>query len=163
MEQEFYLGQIFDGIYPPEAAYWCNDGQIYHIEEIDPNPETGERRFKIVENVPYEPTEEEIEAAQAAYEEWSIRNNMQLEFVRTLNLNDDNVEYMVNSLPQWDANTEYQEGDYVILDGSIYRCTVSHNSNEALISTMNLMDTDIKAPTYVDQKWVIIKDLSYVG
>ncbi len=48
--EEFYLGQIFDGIYPPEAAYWCNDGQMYHIDEIEPNAETGERRFKIVEN-----------------------------------------------------------------------------------------------------------------
>lgn len=24
MNEEFYIGQIFDGVYPPEAAVWCN-------------------------------------------------------------------------------------------------------------------------------------------
>lgn len=159
--EEFYLGQIFIGRYPEEAAHWCNDSQMYHIDEIDPDPETGKRRFEIVENKIIELTEEELEEMQKQYEEWKLRNNMQLEFVRTLDLNDNNVEYIVASLPQWDPDTEYQEGDYVILDGGIYRCTVPHNSNEALISTMAIMDDDpeYQPPSYVDQKWVLIKDL----
>lgn len=24
MNEDFYIGQIFDGVYPPEAAIWCN-------------------------------------------------------------------------------------------------------------------------------------------
>lgn len=156
--QEFYLGQVFDGIYPPEAAHWCNEGQMYHIDEIEPNAETGERRFQIVENEIYEPTEEELAEMQAQYEAWKRKNNMQLEFVRTLDLNDDNVEYLEDSLPYWDADTEYREGDYVILDGAIYRCTIPHNSNEATIA---IADATMGGQlSYIDQHWVEIKDLS---
>lgn len=28
-ELEFEIGQIFDGIYPPEAAIWCNQNGAY--------------------------------------------------------------------------------------------------------------------------------------
>ena len=49
---EFYLGQIFEDEYPPEAAEWCNEGQVYHIDEIEPDGET--RRFQIVENEVFE-------------------------------------------------------------------------------------------------------------
>ncbi len=52
--ESFCLGQVFVGVYPPEAAYWCNDSGIYHIDEIERDPETGERRFEIVENQPIE-------------------------------------------------------------------------------------------------------------
>lgn len=31
---EFYIGQTFTGMYPPEAAAWCNDHNA-HIEKID--------------------------------------------------------------------------------------------------------------------------------
>lgn len=34
MEQEFYIGQIFEEMYPSEAAAWCNRNNAY-IEEID--------------------------------------------------------------------------------------------------------------------------------
>lgn len=37
---EYYIGQIFEGIYPPEASIWCNQNNAY-IEEI------GERRYEI--------------------------------------------------------------------------------------------------------------------
>lgn len=47
---EFYIGQIFEGDYPEEAAKWCSDGQIACIEEIDPVDE--KRRFEIVEIPP---------------------------------------------------------------------------------------------------------------
>lgn len=52
---DFELNQIFEGSYPPEAADWCNDGGLYHIEEIE--AVNGARRFQIVENP--EETEEE--------------------------------------------------------------------------------------------------------
>lgn len=56
-EQEFYIGQIFEGSYPPEAAYFCNANNAF-IDVI------GERRYEIKE-VPG-PTEEEIKQARIA-------------------------------------------------------------------------------------------------
>lgn len=57
MEEEFYIGQVFEGEYPPEAAIWCNDRGDCLIEEI----ETGDeelRRFEIKLAPP--PTDEEL-------------------------------------------------------------------------------------------------------
>lgn len=59
MSEEFYIGQIFEGEYPPEAACYCNDHGDRYIEEIEPTAE-GVRRFEI-KAVP-EPTTEEIAA-----------------------------------------------------------------------------------------------------
>ena len=53
----FTVGQIFEGIYPPEAAQWCNENKCYIIE-IEPIEDV--RRF-MIEAIP-EPTEEEIAA-----------------------------------------------------------------------------------------------------
>ena len=37
MDKEFYIGQIFDGIYPAQAAFWCkrNNAQIETKTRID--------------------------------------------------------------------------------------------------------------------------------
>lgn len=40
MNQEFHIGQTFDGVYPPEAAIWCNANNAF-IEEIE------ERKYEI--------------------------------------------------------------------------------------------------------------------
>jgi len=49
---EYYIGQTFDGVYPPAAAVWCNLNNA-HIELVGDN-------FAIVENAPApEPTTEE--------------------------------------------------------------------------------------------------------
>lgn len=61
-ETDFYIGQIFEETYPPEAAVWCNEQGNCYIEEIDALD--GKRRFQIVA-VP-EPTPEEIEAQELA-------------------------------------------------------------------------------------------------
>ena len=53
---DYYVGQIFENEYPPEAAAWVNDNNCY-IDEIEPI--NGIRRFEIFE-VP-EPTPEEQE------------------------------------------------------------------------------------------------------
>ena len=55
---EYELNQTFTGTYPPEAAIWCNESGLYHIEEIE--SEDGTRQFKIVEN-PAETDEEKAE------------------------------------------------------------------------------------------------------
>lgn len=49
MADEFYIGQIFLGDFPPGAADWCNVGGIAHIEEITPEG-SAIRQFQIVEN-----------------------------------------------------------------------------------------------------------------
>ena len=60
MSQLFYINQIFKGLYPPEAADFCNKSQggdrpcyIKELESVN-----GKRMFKIVPNDP--PSEEEI-------------------------------------------------------------------------------------------------------
>lgn len=53
---EFYIGQIFEGVYPPEAAVWCNAGGEAYIKEIEPMGSV--RRFQIVKAP--EPTDEEL-------------------------------------------------------------------------------------------------------
>lgn len=52
----FYIGQIFDGEYPVDAAMWCNENNAY-IEELEQS-EDEKRKFQI-KSVP-EPTIEEI-------------------------------------------------------------------------------------------------------
>lgn len=58
-ETDFYIGQIFEETYPPEAAVWCNSHGDRYITELEKG-ENGKRRFQIVA-VP-EPTTEEIAA-----------------------------------------------------------------------------------------------------
>lgn len=57
---DFRIGQIFEDVFPPEAAAWCNESGKAYIEEIP--AVDGIRRFQIVA-IP-EPSEEEL-AAQA--------------------------------------------------------------------------------------------------
>ena len=60
MSQNFYIGQIFEGTYPPEAADFCNNSQgtdnPCYIKEIESM--NGKRLFKIVPNDPL--SEEEL-------------------------------------------------------------------------------------------------------
>lgn len=57
MNEEFYIGQVFEGNYPPTVAVWCNANHAF-IDVI------GEKRYEIKE-VPA-PTEEEIKAQRIA-------------------------------------------------------------------------------------------------
>ncbi len=57
-ETEFFIGQIFEETYPPEAAVWCNSHGDRYITELEKDGD--KRRFQIVA-VP-EPTTEEIAA-----------------------------------------------------------------------------------------------------
>lgn len=56
---DFTIGQIFEGVYPPEAADFCNTRGDCYIDELDP-AEDGSRRFQIVA-VP-EPSLEEVKS-----------------------------------------------------------------------------------------------------
>lgn len=55
---EYYIGQIFIGIYPADAADWCNENNAY-IDEIEPLNNT--RRFEIKEQEPYVPEPVDID------------------------------------------------------------------------------------------------------
>lgn len=61
-ETEFFIGQIFEETYSPEAAVWCNKQGNCYIEEI--SALDGKRRFQIVA-VPA-PTLEEVKAQKLA-------------------------------------------------------------------------------------------------
>lgn len=58
MNPEYYIGQIFEGKYPPSAACWCNANNAY-IDVI------GEKRYEIKAVPEYVPTKEEQEQARA--------------------------------------------------------------------------------------------------
>lgn len=53
---DFFIGKIFEGEYPPEAAVWCNAGGKAYIKEIEPMGSV--RRFQIVKAP--EPTDKEL-------------------------------------------------------------------------------------------------------
>jgi len=60
---DFYIGQIFEGSYPPAAAVWCNANNAF-IDVI------GEKRYEIKAVVIPEPTHEEIREMRAqAYQQ----------------------------------------------------------------------------------------------
>ena len=61
MNEEFYVGQIFEEIYPTESADWCNTNQKIMVE-IEPENEI--RRFQIQEKP--EPSEEELKQRRIA-------------------------------------------------------------------------------------------------
>lgn len=54
----YYIGQIFEEMYPVEAADWCNNNNAY-IDEIEPLNNV--RRFEIKEVVPTPPTPIDID------------------------------------------------------------------------------------------------------
>lgn len=65
---EFEIGQIFEGEYPPEAAFWCNDHGDRYIKEIE--PQNGVLRFQIVA-VP-EPTDDALASQVRAERDMKI-------------------------------------------------------------------------------------------
>lgn len=58
MTEEFYIGQIFEGSYPPAAAIWCNQNNAY-IDVI------GTKRYEIKAIPEHIPTHEEIRQMRA--------------------------------------------------------------------------------------------------
>ena len=62
MSEQFHIGQIFEGLYPPEAAIWCNTTQTAYIKECD-NSKEGSRRYQIVA-IPEKTKEELLQIAK---------------------------------------------------------------------------------------------------
>lgn len=65
---EFEIGQIFEGEYPPEAAFWCNDCGDRYIKEIE--PQNGVLRFQIV--AAPEPTDDALASQVRAERDMKI-------------------------------------------------------------------------------------------
>lgn len=65
MTEEFYIGQIFYGIYPEDASNWCNNQENPYITIEEIEPQNGERVFKIVDITPT--TEELIKSREDAF------------------------------------------------------------------------------------------------
>lgn len=55
MTEQFYINQVFEGTYPPEAAIFCNENRAF----IEPDGEN----FVIKQAPVYEPTYKELRAA----------------------------------------------------------------------------------------------------
>ena len=97
MNQEYYIGQIFEGKYPPSAACWCNANNAY-IEVI------GDHRYEIKEVPPAPaPTKEDIKQMRIDYRHAHIDN-------QTLERN----RKMANG--SW---TQEDEAEYLALDAEV--------------------------------------------
>lgn len=88
---DFYIGQIFEGGYPPEAAEWCNENNAV-IEELE---RTGEdvRRFQIVEVKPEPVTVNDYDRAM---EEHIYRTRAERGYTTR-----EPSEYKDSSVPRW--------------------------------------------------------------
>ena len=60
MNEEYYIGQVFEGKYPPMAAVWCNQNNAY-IDKI------GQSTYEIKEIVIPAPTHDDIEQMRIMY------------------------------------------------------------------------------------------------
>lgn len=72
MSEQFHIGQIFEGIYPPEAAIWCNTTQQGYIVELE-DSKPGSRRYQIV--AIQDKTEEQL-LQEAKYARTNSVNNI---------------------------------------------------------------------------------------
>jgi len=63
---KFEIGQVFEGLYPPEAAEWCNSNNAY-IERIDgkyaiaANPSLPEPTYADLRLAEYPPVGEQLD------------------------------------------------------------------------------------------------------
>ena len=55
---DFFIGQVFIGEYPPEAAEWCNERHDCHIDVI------GDGDYKIIEN-----SEQDVSTGRSTWDE----------------------------------------------------------------------------------------------
>lgn len=127
---EWHEGYIFEGLYPPEAAYFCNNsGQFYidEITDIPPEewlPDNSNRRFMIKRYPTPTPEEQAAEALKQAKE------------TRTQTINATTVEvsghvYDANETAQARLSRvvqilpENESVDWVLSDNTVARITVA--------------------------------------
>lgn len=97
MTEEYYIGEIFEGLYPPQASVWCNSNNAY-IDAI------GGNKYEIKANPePQAPTWGEIDKAREQYREEHIDTKTKAR-----------VRKIANGT--W---TEQNEADYLALDAEV--------------------------------------------
>lgn len=96
MSEQYYIGQIFDGIYPPDAANWANQNNAY-LDEI------GERKYEIKEVITPTPTHEDISQMRMMYRREHIDDKTLERLRKTAN-------------GTW---TEEDEQEYLALDAEV--------------------------------------------
>ena len=139
----FAIGQIFEGEYPPEAAFWCNDCGDRYIEEIEPLE--GVRRFQIVA-VP-EPTLDEVKAQKleelnAAHEAAEENAHVVSSLGFTVDANDR-------------ANRDVEGILKTIGDGAVMFCDYENNFHELNRAQCETLQIEIiqNAQALYSQKW----------
>lgn len=65
--EDFYIGQIFEEIYPPEAAEWCNNYSDKIIAMVEIESQDAKRRFQITDITPS--PEEQAQARETSFNE----------------------------------------------------------------------------------------------
>ena len=140
---EFEIGQIFEGEYPPEAAFWCNDWGDRYIKEIE--PQNGVRRFQIVA-VPA-PTLDELKAQK-------------LEVLNVAHMQAEETAHVVSSLGfEIDADDRANRDIEGILktigDGTVLFCDYENNFHELNRAQCETLQVEIiqNAQALYAQKW----------
>lgn len=94
MEEEFYIGQIFEEVYPPEASIWCEENNA-QIDELERTVENGEerRRFQIADMKAPEVTVSDYDRAM---EKHIYRTRVERGYTTR-----EPSEYKDSSVPRW--------------------------------------------------------------
>lgn len=140
---DFFIGKIFEGVYPPEAAVWCNAGGETYIKEIEPKGDI--RRFQIVA-VPA-PTLDEVKAQK-------------LEVLNVAHMQAEETAHVVSSLGfEIDADDRANRDIDGILktigDGTVLFCDFNndfHELNRAQCETLQIEIIQNAQALYA-QKW----------
>ena len=140
----FYIGQIFEGEYPPEAADWCNEGGKATIDELEQKTE-GVRRFKII--AVSEPTLDEVKVRKlnelnAAHEAAEAGAHVVSSLGFTADANDR-------------ANRDIEGILKTIGDGAVMFCDYENNFHELHRAQCETLQVEIiqNAQSLYAQKW----------
>ena len=152
-EAEFFIGQIFEETYPPEAAVWCNSHGDRYITELEKSEE-GKRRFQIVA-VP-EPTLEEVKSQKLAELEQKFLSWYETDAVVTSSLGfvaDSDSRAMMDTsglVTTLEAQPEEARGTVAFMDHN----NVSHQLTLEQMKTVNLEIIQNGQSAYA-QKWTM--------
>lgn len=110
---KFYIGQTFEGKYPPEVAWWCNrnnshierDGNVYTIV-VNPKIEVVEvntySKFRIWENtidIPFNLPDGTLTTVWDAFEQFLIDSRLRVGY-EMLNVLEDDNEFFKRFYPK---------------------------------------------------------------
>lgn len=151
-ESEFFIGQTFEGVYPPEAAVWCNSHGDRYIKELE--KEGAKRRFQIVA-VPA-PTLEEVKTQKLSELEQKFLAWYETEATVTSSLGfvaDSDARAMMDTsglVTTLEARSEEARGTVAFMDHD----NVAHQLTLDQMKTVNLEIIQNGQSAYA-QKWAL--------